>query len=521
MNKYALSDGKGFSFSLRFVSLFAAAHVVLVFLQSNFVPLSDGWNLVWLGLELLLALGALAAALGCYGYARRNDTDSLSSFRDLFKKLKSPGFLLLLLWVIWAYIACFLAIREGRTTFYHNVRYLFYQTADLLVLFPLGLLYGARRQTRFLKALFDVCLAMFTLQLIYGFFRFFRGEAVFTAFFGRKFDFSILRAIFGVNSNHTGAYAAFFLIVGIWRFRSLTSRTGKALLIAALIVCFAAFAMVESRGAILALAAGVGVFVGGACWRSRKKDSPARAALAVFCCVLGAAAFLFLFYGARSAVLSVQNDVLERIYENAAAAAAAPPAQIAPSGPVSAPETDANAAPPTSAPKKDENAAPGSGSTKYIAPAAGASGDQERRDLIGKGASTLGGRKKIWLTVIRGAVKDPHILIHGSSMASTSDWVATVLKKAFRTHNQFLELLVAQGLPSLVLFLFWLIWLAGKSLSLGLGPGSRDDWLLPLPLLVLIIHNMVEMMLVARPHVVCGFFYLIAGYTAGLAPGKK
>ena len=133
----------------------------------------------------------------------------------------------------------------------------------------------------------------------------------------------------------------------------------------------------------------------------------------------------------------------------------------------------------------------------------------------------MGGRKKIWLTVIRGVQKDLHILLHGSSMASTSDWVTTVYGRPFRTHNQFLELLVAQGLPSLLLFLVWLFWLAGKCIRLGLDADSRENWLLPLPLLLLLVHNMVEMMIVARPHVVCGFFYLIAGYVAGFAPGKQ
>ena len=47
--------GRGFAFSLRFVSVFAAAHILLVLLQTNFLPLSDDWNVVWLSLELLLA----------------------------------------------------------------------------------------------------------------------------------------------------------------------------------------------------------------------------------------------------------------------------------------------------------------------------------------------------------------------------------------------------------------------------------------------------------------------------------
>ena len=502
------SGEKGFCFSLRFVTLFAAAHVVLVFLQSNFVPLSGGWNMVWLGLELLLGVGAFVLSLGCYLYAVKNKTPSLVGFRTLFRDILSPGSVLLLLWVLWAYIACLLAIREGRTSFYHNVRYLFYQTADLLVLFPLGVYYGRRGETRLLRALYDMCLTLFTLQLVYGFYQFFRGNPQFSAFFGRKFDFSILRAIFGVNSNHTGAYAAFFLIAGIWRFRNAASRAGKAALIAAFLVSFAAFAMVESRGAIFGVTAAVGVYAGAASWRRHKKGAFTGGLCSLLCCVLAAGAFLALFYGTRACALSVQNNVLARVYETT-------------SDPLSPVSEEADTVSTAEAAQSADAAVPEAGSTSYIAPAAGADGDKEMRGLIGKGASTLGGRKKIWLTVIRGASKDFHILLHGTSMANTSDWVATVLGKAFRTHNQFLELLVAQGLPALILFLLWLLWLAGRSVRLGLDGESKTNWVLPLPLLALIIHNMVEMMLVARPHVVCGFFYLIAGYVVGFTPQEN
>ena len=74
------AEKKGFDLSLRFVSLFAAAHVVLVLLQTNFVPLSGGWNVVWLGLELLLGGGAFCLSLGCFLYAKSKRTPSLEGF---------------------------------------------------------------------------------------------------------------------------------------------------------------------------------------------------------------------------------------------------------------------------------------------------------------------------------------------------------------------------------------------------------------------------------------------------------
>ena len=199
MSERICPDKNEFRSSLRFVSLFAAAHVVLVLLQSNFFPLTEGWNVVWLSLELLLCACALILTVSRYLYARKNKTPSLGAFEILFRKIRSPGLVILLLWTIWAYIACFLAIREDRTTFYNNVRYLFYQTTDMLVLFPLGLYYGRKGKMRFLSALYDVCLSLFSIQLLYCFVRFFQGSAKFIAFYGRQFDFTAMRSVFGTN----------------------------------------------------------------------------------------------------------------------------------------------------------------------------------------------------------------------------------------------------------------------------------------------------------------------------------
>ena len=92
----AVSGGRGFDFALRFAVLFAAAHVVLVFGQSNFLPISGGWNIVWLSLELLLGIGAFFIASGCLLFSARHRTASFQSFETLYRDVRSPGLLLLL-----------------------------------------------------------------------------------------------------------------------------------------------------------------------------------------------------------------------------------------------------------------------------------------------------------------------------------------------------------------------------------------------------------------------------------------
>ncbi|MBR6114368.1 MAG: O-antigen ligase family protein [Oscillospiraceae bacterium] len=473
--RIAARPGKGFSLALRFICVFAAMHMLLCLLQVQFLPLEDSWNIVWLGTEIILALAALGLALGFFIYAQVRATPSREDFHALFSELKTPGFALLFVWVVWAYIACLLAIREGRASFYHNVRYLFYQTADMLVLFPLGLYFARRDDTALLRRLFDICLLLTAARLAFAFVSFFGGRVRFTAFFGHEFDFTGSRVMFGENSNQTGAYTAFFLAAGICRFPSIRKTAGRVLFAAAELIVFAAFVMAESRGALIGLAVTIAVWAGAAAWHRSKKSPALSVLIALVCAAAAAGVFLLAFYWLRGGLNALQR----RILQSAAASA------------------------------------PGD------APAAVGAADAQLRDLLGASASNLGGRRKIWLAVVRNAFGDRHILLHGTTMANTSDWVATFMHRAFRTHNQLLEVLAAQGLPALALFLAWLVWLAGKSLALGLDRRCGTRWMLPLPLLTLIIHNMVEMMLVGRTHIVGCFFFLIAGAVAGFAPAKE
>ena len=85
------AEKKGFDLSLRFVSLFAAAHVVLVLLQTNFVPLSGGWNVVWLGLELLLGGAPATPSRPTRSFSKSPSTSAASKWSAASPKPSSPS----------------------------------------------------------------------------------------------------------------------------------------------------------------------------------------------------------------------------------------------------------------------------------------------------------------------------------------------------------------------------------------------------------------------------------------------
>ena len=381
----------------------------------------------------------------------------------LFRALRFPAFYCLAAWAVWAVAACFLAVSEGMASLYHNARYLFYLAASLLMVFPLGYALGREEKPRLLGVLYDLCLVYFCLFLLYGFVRFFRGELTFWALSGREFDFTVPRPRFGQNQNTTGAYCAVLLVMGVWRMADLKKALPCVFRGLLLVPVFAAFALTESRAAIIACAFTFGAAAG--CFVCRKRGKKDAVTILLAFCAFAAALGLFLaaYYGCRSILGSLQKELLAG----------------------------------------QETMEEGIG---------------ESRELVGgENASHLAGRLRIWKEVTASILHDRHLFINGCSQAATSETVLRLVGKHYNTHNQFLEILLAQGLPALVFYCVWLVWTAGKSLALAFRSKSADGrWLLPLPLLFLVIDNLSETMLAGRGHFVGGLFFLIAGYAGGL-----
>ena len=451
--------------ALRALCFFVAAHAVIRLLDTVLLPSDRPWNVVWLAAEILLGFGSVVTALLCLIRAERQGSPSLIQFRNVFAELKKPVFLLVLIWSVWSVAACFLAIAEGRGSFAGNVRYLCYLFISLLAAFPLGYHLGRRRQMGLLQKTFDICLAVYTLFLLFSCFRFFSGDVHFF-FAGNEFDFTDPRVRFGLNPNNTAAYCAFFMMGGLYRFRTLESARKKTLLALSEAVVAAAFIYSESRTVIVALALALGVSCGAAVYRKRGDGRPGSILLAVICGAAAAALTVGIAYGLLRVLHSLQEAFL--LHVNAAYA------------------------------------------------------DLDARGFDNENSGTLGGRLQVWRAVIRHVFRDRHLLIHGCSQASVNGEVAAAFGKSFNTHNQFLELLLAYGLPALGMFFAWLVWTAAKCISLGLDRSEPEDpcWILAPMMLMLVVNNLAETMLVARVHFVGVLFFLIAGYAGGLVSTK-
>lgn len=453
------------------VSLFVAALTLIRLLDSIVLPSVSPWNVVWLGIEALIGAGAAATMLLCLIRAVRQNAASRVQFQETFSEMKQPVFFIALAWCVWSFIACFLAAAEGRAPLSGNIRYLFYMASSLLVIFPLGYHLGKRRQMALFHAMFDTCLVVFSLFLLYAYFRFFRGEFHFFTFGENEFDFTLPRIRFGVNPNSTAAYGAFFLIGGLYRFHSLQNSWKRALLVFFELIAFTAFVYSESRTAFISLALALGVWIGARIYRRKKDKGSGSVLLSLLCAVVTAVLTVAVLYGVLNILRSLQSTVLKSVVTHAGT---------------------------------DE-------------------GPADDRGFMSDNALTLGGRIRIWLAIVKEVFRNRHLLLHGCSQSATSAEVYALIGKSYNTHNQFLEVLLAYGLPALVLFLVWLLWLAGKSVFLGLDRSEEDDpsWMLPLILLMMIVDNLAETMLVARIHFVGFLFFLLAGYVGGLADLKK
>ena len=132
--------------------------------------------------------------------------------------------------------------------------------------------------------------------------------------------------------------------------------------------------------------------------------------------------------------------------------------------------------------------------------------------------ASISSRKKIWAATITHVFQDPHLMLHGCSSHAVTSFIEKWLGTRFHTHNQFLEILLSQGIPGFVFFLTWLVRTVLHSVRLCNDPKtSQALWLLPALLVSLLCGNMLEPFLLGRLYFVGSMFFLIGGYVSGLA----
>jgi|GEM_PF-3308122 len=203
---------------------FCLFYVVFNLLLCLCLPLTGSLRTFWYTFQLGVSAAGLVGWLVLF--LRRTDA-SAPHGREILRGLVRRDTAALLLWVLWAGAACLMAVGAGIASLRQNVPYLFDLFVSLLVLYPLGLYLGEKRDFRLLSALIDTGAAIFTGFSLLALICFFSGMGAFTVL-GHSFGINSMgRLAVGSNPNTTGALCAFFLAALLFRLYASPSRLRK------------------------------------------------------------------------------------------------------------------------------------------------------------------------------------------------------------------------------------------------------------------------------------------------------
>lgn len=151
----------------------------------------------------------------------------------------------------------------------------------------------------------------------------------------------------------------------------------------------------------------------------------------------------------------------------------------------------------------------------------------KERDLTSSG---LNGRKKIWKRSLQLIFLSPRNFMIGV----TPGLLKTAYKEAFHlkrgpdhTHNLYLQIATSLGVPAMLLFAAFLLFLGKRCIRLlraGEQATFEGAWSIQIILLYMILIDFVEPMLFASQRVNLPFFYLLAGWIVAMdkrCPARK
>lgn len=415
---------------------------------------------VFLYLGYLLTL-VFVAAVGRECLQRLRDRKGKSALLEI------PGGILLwglVVFFVWLCMCSLLTERVRPGSFRENIGCLYDAAVSFFVLFPLGAFFAGRGETRPLRRLFFVLVLIFALLSAYGLYAAFTnqtlplgGGAVLMS--KHQMEFPGNRLVLAANPNTTGLHCAVLLMAVLFLLTE-TKRAVRCIAVVAGLVIYFALALADSRASILATGLGFGITAGLLVWR-RSRTHPLWLRLAA--ALAGGAAALILFVKGR--------DLVYAIYESVVAV-----------------------------------------------PLPGGQGGARDIMVTPEGDSTLGYRLQLIQVSIRALRDDPELLSHGCAPYN----VAVVLGEygyPLYTHNQFMEIGVAYGVPAMVLYTLWLAALAVRCLRVGLAGQEKLSLaprILAVLLLVMVINNLAEATLLFYRYLSGSIFFLAAGYIAGL-----
>lgn len=126
-------------------------------------------------------------------------------------------------------------------------------------------------------------------------------------------------------------------------------------------------------------------------------------------------------------------------------------------------------------------------------------------------------RFDLWLAAIKSMVFDLKHFLFGATPVGVSAMLDYVMNANFGmyTHNQFLEMGVAFGVPGMLLYTAWLVLVARACLRIGLNRSENvksADRAVPVVVLSLVVANLTEAMLVGCSYMPGSLFFLLSGW---------
>ena len=205
-----------------------------------------------------------------------------------------PDTVLLFLWFGWGVVACLLSARAGIASLRQNIPYFGDMFVSMLVLYPLGLFWGKKRDFRLLSVLIDLGAAIFTLLSVLALLSMVQKREPYVLL-GHSFGLNdVQRLAVGANPNTAGAFSAFFLPALLYRFKSSRSPWWKAFCCFSGAVCLVTLYFTNCRTSYIAAVVTAAAWVFAVLYRRTK--SRKLHALLILCALLISAAVCGLAY---------------------------------------------------------------------------------------------------------------------------------------------------------------------------------------------------------------------------------
>lgn len=369
-------------------------------------------------------------------------------------------------------VCAVLTDRHQPGTFADNRGCLYDVCVCVFILLPVGMCLGRSGRYIPIRKIFPVFLWGYSLFVLYGFL-----ALMFPDTFGSEGIYMERYRFYLFSNPNTTAMICTAMMIGAVPLFLTEGRTKRILLVLSYIMLYVCLMFTDSRTSIIAVTVSLSA---AAVLLAMKWKRPAwKRALAGGSAVV---MILLLFLGGQKGFTPLRIAVSDSAVQEISEAAPAVPVEQA-----------------------------GSALPQF-------SPEQVQRPLLTK---DLNERTDIWKSAVEILKTDPHSALHGCSPNEIPKRLMPYLGRQIYTHNQLLEVVMAYGIPALLVFFLWMMMLAWKSLKVGLGV-LQDKVpvcvsLMPLVLLELVINNMAEGVLLFYRYPVGQLFFLVAGCVIGTA----